>query len=681
MKNASKFIIVALIATVYGCHSDSDPAPVLFDSVAAFDVEIGNLPYPNDVYFFGSADGTLELDTDDGSPLADAVATLDGFSTIAEILFPFSESLDATSLVGNQSVYVFEVTTDPVTREVTGVVGALLPGTDYTLGLANFAKAISGPGIPEPIVTGDDSLLEIELLRPLAEKSSYLVLVTDGVQGTNGSSAVESSEYAEIRQTIQDGGSFADPRQEFLKELIASHLDAADAEGVGSDSVIATTSFTTLSVSDVMTTVNTTATPQFSFIQFTGLDTSVVNPALGAAEIYAGIVQVPYFLSKTDPLGGFWLCLPNPGLCTGSNPMPFPTDPTDPLSIPVLITAPGPKSAFVMAGGMKPPGGWPVVIFSHGITRSRSDMLAMADGFADSGWAVIAIDHPLHGITDTMNPLYLPDTERTFDLDLVNNADLSPGPDGTIDASGTHFINLASPLTLRDNVRQASADLISLTASIPTMDIDGGGADFDAAQIHIVGHSLGSALATVYLASNTDVGAAVLSVPPARLTQWALTSEAFAPRVVGGLVAGGLPYGSLVFNRFIRDLQNTVDAGDAINFGAAASANHPVLLHEVVGDGAMVLPDQVVANLVTEQLIAVMQLPSVTTPGVTPGPWGAVRFIAGSHSSVLDPTSSFAATVEMQTEMVVFIAGNPLAMLPGGGMIILISDPTVIRDF
>ncbi len=249
---------------------------------------------------------------------------------------------------------------------------------------------------------------------------------------------------------------------------------------------------------------------------------------------------------------------------------------------------------------------------------------------------------------------------------------MSPGPDGTIDASGTHFINLTSPLTLRDNLRQASADLISLTASIPTMDIDGGGADFDPLQIHLVSASLGSALATVYLASNPDVGAAVLSVPPARLSQWALTSEAFAPRVVGGLVAGGLPYGSLVFNRFIRDFQNTVDAGDAINFGAAASV-HPVLLHEVVGDGAMVLPDQVVANLVTEQLIDVMQLPSVTTPGVNPGPLGAVRFIAGSHGSLLDSTSSVFATVEMQTQMVGFITT--------GGAVILISDPTVIRDF
>jgi pimeloyl-ACP methyl ester carboxylesterase len=333
-----------------------------------------------------------------------------------------------------------------------------------------------------------------------------------------------------------------------------------------------------------------------------------------------------------------------------------------------------------MAGGSKPAGGWPVVIFSHAITGNRSNMLAMADGYANSGWAVIAIDHPLHGITDTMDPLYLPDTERTFDLDLINNADLSPGPDGRIDDSGAHFINLPSPLTFRDNNRQASADLISLTASIPTMDIDGGGADFDGAQIHFVGISLGSMEGTAYLASNTDVRAAVLSVPGARWTQLALNSETFAPRIIGGLEAAEIPYGTLLFNKFVRDVQNTVDSADPLNFGAAASANHAVLLHEVVGDGAMVLPDQVIPNLVTEQLIAVMQLPSVTTPGVTPGPWGAVRFIAGSHVSLLDPTSSFAATTEMQTEMVVFIAGTPLVPLPGDGAFILISDPTVIRD-
>jgi len=84
---------------------------------------------------------------------------------------------------------------------------------------------------------------------------------------------------------------------------------------------------------------------------------------------------------------------------------------------------------------VKPAGGkWPALIFEHGITRNRTDMLAVADSFADSGFVVVAIDLPLHGVTDPTSPLYasganplyaglsLPATgsiERTFDLDVM----------------------------------------------------------------------------------------------------------------------------------------------------------------------------------------------------------------------------------------------------------------------
>jgi hypothetical protein len=57
-----------------------------------------------------------------------------------------------------------------------------------------------------------------------------------------------------------------------------------------------------------------------------------------------------------------------------------------------------------------------------------------------------------------------------------------------------------------------------------------------------------------------------------------------------------------------------------------------------------------------------------------------VQFTAGDHGSILDPTASAAATVEMQTEMVVFAVGNPLVPLPGDGALILISDPTVVKQ-
>ena len=112
-----------------------------------------------------------------------------------------------------------------------------------------------------------------------------------------------------------------------------------------------------------------------------------------------------------------------------------------------------------MPQGIEPVGGWPVLIFEHGILRNRMDMLAVADSFADSGFMVVAIDLPLHGVTDPTsllyasgtNPLYsglsLPATgsiERTFDLDVLNNTTGAAGPDGQIDSSGANFINLGS---------------------------------------------------------------------------------------------------------------------------------------------------------------------------------------------------------------------------------------------
>ena len=107
------------------------------------------------------------------------------------------------------------------------------------------------------------------------------------------------------------------------------------------------------------------------------------------------------------------------------------------------MTVPNAKS-----GQRKPAGGWPAVIFQHGITRNRTDLFALADALSFVGFAAIAIDMPLHGVTDKTNPFYAKGLERTFDLDLVNNATGASGADGVIDPSGSYFINLQSLLTL-----------------------------------------------------------------------------------------------------------------------------------------------------------------------------------------------------------------------------------------
>ena len=153
------------------------------------------------------------------------------------------------------------------------------------------------------------------------------------------------------------------------------------------------------------------------------------------------------------------------------------------------------------------------MIFQHGITRSREDLFGVADSFADSGYVVVAIDLPLHGVTNTSDPLYaaganplytglgLPASgsiERTFDLDVENNATGQAGADGQIDPSGSHFINLTSVLTSRDNLREGVADLIALTRTLPQLNLGAAGG-INPAGIHYLGHSLGAIVGGVFM--------------------------------------------------------------------------------------------------------------------------------------------------------------------------------------
>ena len=140
-------------------------------------------------------------------------------------------------------------------------------------------------------------------------------------------------------------------------------------------------------------------------------------------------------------------------------------------------------------------------------------MLGIADAMAQAGYAVVAIDMPMHGVNSS-SPFYQSGHERTFDLDLVTQ-DASGNitaavPDSVTDSSGSHFINLTNLLNTRDNVRQAVADLFALTAAIPSIN-PGSGAIFDGSNIRFVGHSLGAMVGTVFLALEPNVDDAVLA--------------------------------------------------------------------------------------------------------------------------------------------------------------------------
>jgi pimeloyl-ACP methyl ester carboxylesterase len=693
----------------------STPPEHASSSTALFQPAAGILPYPTDLYFAGSSDGTLNIQPANAlMPNQAAVNALDGFSTTAVIRERFGGALNPASFTA-ASVIIVPVTTDNETKATTGVLGAPLTlGTDFKAALATDAQVGA-------------TILEITPLHPLMPSTcisggqflgancksgtGYLVILTNGITDTSGNPAVPDTDYAAIKSALAGGAtcpSITDPTLNAICQLTGAQLQIAQALHLNPASIVLTFSFTTESTADTLELLSATTKPQALKLNATGLPTSAANPLLpGHSDIYVGVLSVPYYLSKSAPLTGSWQAPPFPldpssTFVTRFNPLPVATQN---LLIPVLATVPNANSLAVKAGAVAP---WPVLIFQHGITRNREDMLAVADSFADAGFAVIAIDLPLHGVTNTKDPLYataanplyaglgLPASqmsiERTFDLELITP--------GTIDPSGSHFINLTSPLTSRDNLREGETDLITFERSVAgaTVANAGGITILASGKTHYLGHSLGAIVGGVFLAvvPATDVSTGTLANPGGVLAQLLIDSPTFAPQINAGLGAQGLAPGTTLYAQFIRDTQTVIDSGDPVNFIALATAQHPIHLLQVVGSTpapascnpsapANGCPDQVVPNSATQALITasaygpaaaagtLMRIPAPAAPGPLLNASGFrayVNFVQGDHGSIIDDVVP-AVTAEMQGEAISFAAS--------GGQEILVSDPAVIQ--
>jgi pimeloyl-ACP methyl ester carboxylesterase len=701
-------------------------------NVALFQPLAGILPYPFDVYFAGSTDGTLNIQPPNAlMPNQAAINALDGFSTTGSIRERFNGPIDAASLATPGAVVVVHISTNNLTK---APVSPLAGGTFVPLvGCAPPATSCAAADYMVAPAADDPSILEITPLKPLAASTclpptaqspcaaadggngeGYMVLLTKAIT-VGGVATVPDSDYASFEAALAPPGgptcpSITNPSLNGICQLTGAHLALGQVLGINPANVVASFSFSTESTIDTLAILSATTPPQAMTLNATGLNTHQVNPALpGLADVFVGVLTIPYYLPVATPanpspaLSGSWTAQPfaldpTSTFVTRFNPVP---KPTQMLMIPVLATVPHGATLPV-----------PVLIFQHGITRNREDMLAVADSFASKGFAVVAIDLPLHGLTvpfaqanpstyfyaSSASPLYaglgLPASgsiERTFDLDVENNATGAAGPDGVIDPSGSHFINLTSLLTSRDNLCEGAADLITLERSLANATVAnlGNVKPFAAGQTHYLGHSLGAIVGGVFMGviPASDVSTATLANPGGKIAQLLIDSPTFAPVINAGLEAQGLIPGTTLYAQFFRDAQTVVDSGDPINYIALAHAQHPIHLIQVVGgdasaNGGTFASDQVIPNSATQRLIAAGGLTQVHPPGAA----GAtpldvfVNFTAGSHGSILDPTCGIQppqvpeplcglATEEMQTEAIAFTLTQgtqlPVGSVPG----------------
>ena len=709
---------------------DPSPPPPTEIAKANFNLATGQLPYPTDLFFAPDADAPLSDGTINipakltFHPLRPAVNALDGWSPSATLDTSFSMPLDAATISGS-TVKIVKLFLDPRTKApanpadpvqaagflptgaTSPVAGILTYGTDFTADISDDTDA-------------NGKILRITPLKPFDTSTGpfyngtrnpanaakvfnigYLVILTDGLKAADGKTMTPDTFYSDIKAAPADCATFTDATQKAVCQLTKAHLGIAQATGTSPTNIIMSWSFSTQSVDDTFAVISATtaATPTLAVPAFNAalgriLTTKDANAGLqGKANIYLGSTQLPYYLTapanatdKAAVLTKFWTAAgPPPASFTDQasrnltmfNPAP---KATSTVTVPILVTVPNATSAC--AG--KPVGGYPVAIVQHGITGNRSQALAIADAFADQCFIVAAIDLPLHGITSTSatdpltgfhcfappaaaNPACLGAVERTFDVDLVNNSNTgSAVSDGKIDPSGTHFINLSSPLTGRDNLRQGEADLIQFTKSVQSLAIaqaapgslPAGPVGVDATRVSFVGLSLGAIVGGSHVHFTNDTRTATLSVPGGVITKLLLDSKSFGPSITAGVNAN-LPAGSYLFNLFFRDFQTVIDSGDPINHIKDAQAMHPVHLFKV-------LNDTVVPNNSTDRLIVAGGLRKLKTLGpnaVGPGTGAYTFFKVGSHGTLFDPTASLSATMEMQAQTVSFAASAPL---PGG---------------
>lgn len=728
MRNLFKTSLLSAFIALSGC--ESEPSSNLQDSLDAtsvaavlainansqavgsgtttslFDPANAILPTATNLLFTGTEDGTINIPIAEGDPrtaLFTALNVLDGFSTSVPITTRFSAALDASytgsSNVPVGAVRVFEVDLSSFAAAVVAIRNELTYGVDFSAALSSLDPS--------------NQTLALIPLKPLKADSSYFVVITNLLLDANGDSVVSSSVYNIVKsrdalvnasgqsnlEALTDAQATA---LEPLRQLVYSSEFMVDVaqEDLAAINIVLSWSFTTQSVGQTLATVRSIVGVPITSLANSTVTVGVSGPGrspLGAANMHEGTLTIPYYLSESTASApnaintNTWQAanaVAGERNLSRLNTLPVATNPA--LKIPLLVTTPVDTNNF--------PAPWKTVIFQHGITSNRTVMLAVADALARVGFAVVAIDMPLHGVAES-NPFHQADNERTFNVDLIAQSGLVAvaGADGTVDTSGIHFANLANLVVTRDNIRQAVADLFALTAAIPTMVIPAIGnddpANLDASNIYFVGHSFGAMVGTAFLSLESKVKDAVLAHGANGYAKTLDGSNSFAPLIVAGLrAASGGAVDKLAapglaraaYESFIGVAQTTVDSVDPINHALAATNNRGILFFEIVGDGEQNPSDLVVPNTVpdandqlnpasgvtipapiagTEAQLTLMNLTQVNSSQTGNDLKLSVKFTAGNHGSILDPSPN-PVTTEMQLQMVSFLAsgGNALTV-------------------
>jgi hypothetical protein len=296
----------------------------------------------------------------------------------------------------------------------------------------------------------------------------------------------------------------------------------------------------------------------------------------------------------------------------------------------------------------------PMMIFRHGLTRGRADMLLIADSYAKAGMVTVAIDAAKHGdrsfctsgtsgatsgcVGGAACTTQLPAGAQgdakppgTCGAAGFVKAPVTPGATGNTDGipvvSGNYLVS-ANFFRTRDSFRQDLIDesqLVRAIAFAPSGAPPTGhsvfdhmvarGVIIDPATIYFTGQSLGAIHGTLDVATNPRISKAVLNVGGGTVTDIFTNSPAFQPQVDQLLAQVGIQRGTPQFLQFLVVSKTVLDPADPVNFAGHLTANTlPNLLPPLGGAQDGHIP-QAAKQILTQM---------ANCDGVVPNPFGFV---------------------------------------------------------
>jgi hypothetical protein len=617
-KVLGRALILSSLLMLAGCASRQDPvangAPVVSTNAAVFDPTTGNVPLPNILATAEAADPLTGRAAATPMTPPEALAYINlhevgGTNAVAGVNAPiylqFTYPVDPTTVTA-ANIKVFQITPDAAGTEnnplgftdVTGLFSfdyakggtdlwlfpnfPLTPGTRYLYVVTDrvldaateapiipsvYFQYLQSPTLPAGVAAPLDPIWANVTSGGNILLSGYGKVMGDLIAASSTTTIKARTDIALMGRFITSGAGFISatptgpllPVEAALRAFAAGGLPGGLPGKTWTNSIAVTTTFT-------QTNANPALTVGAYWSGVTGLPASTVPATIGT--VVLGTINSAFL--ALDPV----VVAANSAsmdLTAVTGAYDDPAGVVQPFRVSgnlvgyynVATTIP---FVYVAPAAAAPAGGYPLVIYQHGITSQKETVMLLSQALTGAGFAAVAIDLPMHGA-------------------------LALNPTRTSTQWGQDFMAVGAPLATRSNIQQGAFDLDRLEFTVEAGGFAALGAVAPAmTHIEFAGISLGSIVGAYYLAGNTTLATSglpytqttldadmkgFLSVPGGRLAYLIQNSPAFSATVNAGLAADGINAGTPTYNEFFQVTQTVVDTADPATMTTPLAAGLP----------------------------------------------------------------------------------------------------------